>query len=155
MTTDAKFDVPVSIGSFQESDREGVVTLWRTVFPGDPPWNEPNAMIDAKLSVQPELFFVAAARRQVVGTAMGGYDGHRGWVYVVAVLPERRRQGIAARLMASVETALAHKGCVKLNLQVRATNTVVVSFYEALGYGREERVSMGKRLLHRPEWDRP
>jgi ribosomal protein S18 acetylase RimI-like enzyme len=137
----------VTVIPYDGNHREQVVALWRQVFPHDPPWNEPNAVIDAKLGVHPDLFFVACAGDQVAGTAMGGYDGHRGWVYAVAVSPERRRQGIAARLMQAVESALRAKGCVKLNLQVRSTNAAVVRFYEGLGYDVEDRISMGKRLI--------
>ena len=77
---------------------------------------------------------------------MAGYDGHRGWVYYVAVSPRRRRQGIGSALMKEVEARLAQFGCPKLNLQVRATNQEVVAFYQQLGYEVEQRVSMGKRL---------
>ncbi len=134
------------IRPYDETFREGVVRLWRTVFADDPPWNEPNAVIDAKREVDPGLFFVATSKDQVIGTAMGGYDGHRGWVYAVAVAPEFRRKGVASRLMANMEEALLGRGCVKLNLQVRADNAVVVGFYESLGYAAEERISMGKLL---------
>ena len=82
----------------------------------------------------------------VVGTAMAGFDGHRGWVYYLAVHPEHRRKGIGARLMARVEAWLTSVGCMKLNLQVRENNSEVVSFYRNCGYAVEQRVSMGKVL---------
>ena len=65
---------------------------------------------------------------------MGGYDSHRGWVYAVAVAPAFRGKGVARRLMADVEEALLGRGCVKLNLQVRADKSAAVNFYESLGY---------------------
>ena len=142
-----------TIEVFSETHRNGVVALWQATFPDDPPWNEPHAVIDAKLKVDPGLFFVALMGQRVVGTAVGGYDGHRGWVYAVAVADGLRRQGLAKRLMASVEAALIERGCIKLNLQVRATNTQVIGFYESLGYSTEERVSMGKLLVRKPEWE--
>ena len=77
---------------------------------------------------------------------MAGYDGHRGWVYYVAVRPGQRRRGIATALMRRAEEGLARIGCPKLNLQVRASNQAVVAFYRKLGYQVEERVSMAKRL---------
>ena len=46
---------------FAERDRAQVIALWTEVFAGDPPWNEPSAMIDRKLRVQRELFLVAVA----------------------------------------------------------------------------------------------
>ena len=78
--------------------------------------------------------------------AMGGYDGHRGWIYSVAVRPEHRGQGIGRELIRTLETMLAERGCPKVNLQVRASNKQVVAFYKKLGYAVEERINMGKRL---------
>jgi ribosomal protein S18 acetylase RimI-like enzyme len=134
------------IRPYSESDEAAVAELWREVFPGSPSWNHPETDIQRKLSVQRELFLVATLGSDIVGTAMAGYDGHRGWVYYVAVSPRRRRQGIGTALMRNVEQRLASLGCPKLNLQVRASNYEVVSFYEKLGYEAEERISMGKHL---------
>jgi len=134
------------IRPYSESDEAAVAELWREVFPGSPSWNHPETDIQRKLSVQRELFLVAALGSEIVGTAMAGYDGHRGWVYYVAVSPRHRRQGIGTALMSNVEQRLASLDCPKLNLQVRASNHEVVSFYESLGYEAEERISMGKRL---------
>ena len=82
----------------------------------------------------------------VVGAVIAGYDGVRGWLYHLAVLPDYRRRGLATQLVRSAEQRLQALGCFKLNLQVRATNQEVVAFYRSLGYQVEERVSMGRRL---------
>lgn len=136
----------VLIRSFEDGDEDAVAKLWRKVFPHDPPWNEPALVMAKKRAVQRELFFVATENGDLAGTAMGGYDGHRGWVYAVAVRPESRRRGIGARLMARLESALVDLGCRKINLQVRSGNDAVVAFYRRLGYGVEERISMGKLI---------
>jgi ribosomal protein S18 acetylase RimI-like enzyme len=120
--------------------------LWNEVLPDSAPHNDPATAIRKKLEVQPELFFVAESEGEVVGTVMGGYDGHRGWVYAVAVRPQQRRRGVGTALLQGVEAALAARGCLKVNLQVHTANPGAVAFYEKLGYGVEERVSMGKRL---------
>jgi ribosomal protein S18 acetylase RimI-like enzyme len=136
----------MKIRPYTASDEQAVAALWREVFPGAPAWNHPETDIRRKLAIQRELFLVATEGSELVGTAMAGYDGHRGWVYYVAVSPRHRRRGIGTALMTQVEEGLACLGCPKLNLQVRATNHEVVRFYEKLGYKVEERVSMGKRL---------
>jgi ribosomal protein S18 acetylase RimI-like enzyme len=92
------------------------------------------------------LFFVARLDGLLVGTVMSGYDGHRGWVYSLAVGSEVRRRGSGTALMQHVERELASRGCPKVNLQVLASNAATVAFYEKLGYSVEERVSMGKLL---------
>ena len=77
---------------------------------------------------------------------MAGYDGHRGWLYSIAVEQGAQRLGIGTALLAEVEARLATLGCGKINLQVRDGNEAVVSFYERNGYHVERRMSMGKRL---------
>jgi ribosomal protein S18 acetylase RimI-like enzyme len=134
----------VEVRIYEEEDEAAVVALWREVFPDEPAHNVPEEVIARKLGVQRELFFVAVEGDVIVGTAMAGYDGHRGWVYAVAVKPSHRRRGVGAALMARVEVALRAAGCPKLNLQVRASNRQAVAFYEKLGYAVEDRVSMGK-----------
>lgn len=139
----------MEIRPYSELDETAVVELWREVFPNAPTWNVPEADIARKLKVQRELFLVATVGSEIVGTVMGGYDGHRGWVYYVVVSPRHRRQGIGTALMKRVEEGLTRLECPKLNLQVRASNEEVVRFYKSLGYEVEERVSMGKRLVSR------
>jgi ribosomal protein S18 acetylase RimI-like enzyme len=78
---------------------------------------------------------------------MAGYDGHRGWIYSVAVHPSYRNQGIGSALVSYAERALASKGCMKVNLQILQSNKSTSVFYESLGYAVEPRVSMGK-LIH-------
>jgi len=101
-----KARVKMQIRSYREYDEAAVVDLWREVFPDARPWNHPETDIRRKLTVQPELFYVALLDGEPVGTAMAGYDGHRGWVYLVAVRPPYRRIGIGTALMRRVEEAL-------------------------------------------------
>jgi len=136
----------MEIRPFQEADTEHVIALWTNVFAYPAPHNDPATVIRQKLAVQRDLFLVALLDGVLVGTVMGGYDGHRGWVYSLAVNPPARRQGIGSALMRHLERELGRKGCTKVNLQVLASNAATVAFYQKLGYAVEERVSMGKLL---------
>jgi ribosomal protein S18 acetylase RimI-like enzyme len=136
----------MQIRPYEDTDESAFIDLWNEVLPDAAPHNDPATTIRKKLAVERELFFVAVSDGAVVGTVMGGYDGHRGWVYAVAVRPSFRRRGIGAALIRRLEAALAGRGCLKVNLQVRASNAAAVAFYERLGYAVEERVSMDKRL---------
>lgn len=126
--------------------RAQVITLWEQVFGYDAPHNEPSLALDRKLAVKDDLLFIALVDGTVVGTIMAGYDGHRGWLYSLAVLPTHRHAGLGSALVEHAEHALRALGCLKLNLQVTQTNAAVVAFYETLGYSTEPRISMGKRL---------
>jgi len=137
----------VEILTYSDEYRDSLVKLWQQTFPNSPLRNKLNAIINSKLAIQPELFFIAVQDNEVIGTAMSGYDGHRGWVYFVAVKLEYRRKGIGTALMKRAEESLIKLDCPKINLQIRMDNMDVVKFYESIGYKTEERVSMGKRLM--------
>jgi acetyl esterase/lipase/GNAT superfamily N-acetyltransferase len=94
----------------------------------------------------PDLFLVATVGDAVVGTVMGGYDGHRGWTYSLAVDQAYRRRGVATALVRRLEELLREIGFLKVNLQVRGSNSDILGSYEHIGYSIEERVSLGKRL---------
>ena len=100
----------VQIRPYELSDEDGVVALWSAVFPNPSPRNEPHRVIASKLAVQPDLFVVAITDGAVVGTATSGYDGHRGWLYTVAVRPDAQRRGIGRALVRHLEAALARLG---------------------------------------------
>ncbi len=110
------------------------------------PHNDPAVSIRLKTAYDPELFLVAVDGSSLVGTVMGGYDGHRGWIYSLAVDEEERHRGIGTKLMAEAERRLGERGCLKVNLQVMPDNKGVVEFYRELGFSVEDRLSMGKRL---------
>jgi len=126
--------------------REQVIALWETVFGYETAHNSPNLVIDKKIAIGDQLFFVAVAGVEVVGTIMAGYDGHRGWIYSVAVHAKHRGKGIGSNLVSHAERALAEQGCMKINLQIVQGNEGVAKFYASLGYSEEKRISMGKRI---------
>lgn len=136
----------LQVRRFELADEVAVVALFRDVFRDDPPWNEPRTMIRRKLRVQPELFLVAEIEARVVGTVLAGFDGVRGWIHHLCVEPTLQRRGVGRALVRAAEVGLAALDCPKVNLQVRATNTTVIAFYEAIGYSVEARASLGKRL---------
>ena len=134
----------MEIRAFEDSDGAQVSELWKRIFCDEADHNRSDNAIARKRKVQPELFFVAEEDGQIIGTAMGGYDGHRGWLYSIAVDDAFRRQGLGAELVRTVERALAAMDCPKINLQIRVGNEEVAAFYRHLGYETEPRVSMGK-----------
>jgi len=124
--------------------RQQVIQLWKAVFAYDAAHNDPDLAIDRKLAVHDGLFFVTVLEGVVVGTIMAGYDGHRGWLYSVAVHPDYRQHGCGAALVRHAEAALIGLGCLKINLQILGSNAKVAAFYESLGFVKEPRVNMGK-----------
>ena len=135
----------LAIRAFAEKDEAEVVALWDRCGLVRP-WNDPRKDIERKLSVQPELFLVGCVADRIVATVMAGYEGHRGWINYLAVDPAQRRQGFGRLLVAEVEERLRGLGCAKVNLQIRRENVEAIAFYERVGFGEDEVVSMGKRL---------
>ncbi len=136
----------IAVGPYREDQFDEVDALWRLVFTEDPPHSHADAAIPAKLATQRELFLTATEHGHVLGTVMGGYDGHRGWIYKLAVHPNARDCGIGERLVRATEDRLTALGCLKINLQVRLTNQAVSAFWKRMGYDVEPLMSMGKRL---------
>jgi ribosomal protein S18 acetylase RimI-like enzyme len=135
----------MNIREYAQSDQQGVIALWSECGLVVP-WNDPAQDIARKLVVDRELFLVGVNDGVLVGTVMGGYDGHRGWVNYLAVKPSEQGRGYGRQLIQGLESLLKARGCPKINLQVRAANAAAIAFYRALGYCVDDVVSLGKRL---------
>ena len=134
------------IRSFVPKDQDAVVQLWKDCNLVVP-WNDPQKDIQRKLKQGAELFLLGELDGKVIASAMGGYEGHRGWINYLAVVPAQQGKGYARQMMEDLEKRLLVLGCPKLNLQIRSSNVDVIRFYEALGYQADACVSLGKRLI--------
>ena len=124
-----------------------VVDLWKRVFGYGDARNDPALAIEKKRLQGDDLFWVAEADDEdMVGTVMAGYDGHRGWIYSLAVSPYVRKNGLGTQLLETAEAALTRLGCMKINLQILEGNREVEQFYQKAGYTTEPRISMGKEI---------
>lgn len=135
----------LTVRPYQAQDEEQVIELWHSCCLVVP-WNDPKKDIWLKLQIQPELFLVGLIGSQVVATIMAGYEGHRGWLNYLAVVPEYQRQGIGQYMVEQATAKLKAINCPKINLQIRTSNTGVIEFYERIGFKIDAVVSMGKRL---------
>ncbi len=130
---------------FNKGDQQAVIDLWNDCGLVVP-WNDPVKDIKRKLKVDPDLFLVGELDGKIVASVMGGYEGHRGWINYLAVSPRHQRKGYGRLIMEVAELAIAQKGCPKINLQIRGSNTDIASFYQAIGYDIENVIGLGKRL---------
>jgi len=136
----------MNIRKFESCDQHAVIKLWEacdlTV-----PWNDPIKDIERKTDFNSELFLVGELNNTIIASVMGGYDGHRGWINYLAVSPEYQGSGYGRKIMQAVELLIKDKGCPKINLQVRESNKNIINFYKAIGYGEDEVIGLGKRLI--------
>ena len=135
----------VKVREYDEQDKDQVLELWHACGLVVPQ-NDPVKDIKRKLKVDPDLFLVGYLGSDIIATVMGGYEGHRGWINYLAVKPTQQRKGYGQIIMQAVEERIIGKGCPKINLQIRSSNEAVIQFYEALGYGVEPVIGMGKRI---------
>jgi len=133
--------------SYAPADLESVIALWNSCELTRP-WNDPAADIAFCLRSENSTLLVGVTEGEskVAATTMVGHDGHRGWLYYVAVAPELQEKGAGREIVARAEQWLADRGVPKAMLIIRETNTKVVGFYERLGYEVEERVLMSRWL---------
>ena len=125
--------------------REAAVALWHEAGLTRP-WNDPHADLALALRGPASTVLAALDGERVVGTAMVGHDGHRGWVYYLAVATDVRRRGVGRALMLAAEDWLREREIPALNLMVRSENTEALGFYDRLGYGTGDVVVRGRRL---------
>lgn len=113
------------------------------------PWNDPVADAERALAGPISTIFGAFAGDHLIGTAMTGWDGHRGWIYYLAVEKDFRRWGIGRKLIRACEDWLVQYDAPKVQLMVRAENSEVAQFYEAIGYEEESFRFFCRRLRSR------
>jgi ribosomal protein S18 acetylase RimI-like enzyme len=142
-------ELKMVIRPYSPEDETAVIALWQHCELTRP-WNNPRLDIERKLKVNPELFLIGLWNGRVVATAMGGYEGHRGWVNYLAVNTAYQKQGFGRQIMEALEKKLLDLGCPKINLQVRQGNSGALQFYSKIGYKNDAAVSLGKRLIEDP-----
>ena len=131
------------IRCYAEADFAQVVDILTNELGATGARKAPRRVIEAKVKHADNLFIVAEAGANLIGTAMAGYDGVRGWIYKLAVRERARDQGVGAELVKELIARLKALGCVKINLQIMADQPELVKFYQKLGFSVEERISMG------------
>ena len=135
----------MDIGALDGAHRAAAVDLWeRTGLTR--PWNPPGADFDRAVAGPTSVVLGGLEGTRLVATAMVGHDGHRGWVYYLAVDPARRHRGAGRSMMDAATTWLREAGVPKVQLMVRSDNVAALGFYDALGFATED-VTVRSRWL--------
>ena len=129
----------------QAADAEHVVALWEACGLTRL-WNDPAADFALALATPTSIVLVIRAGDAIIGSVMVGFDGHRGWVYYLAVDPRAQRGGLGRKLMAAAEEWLRGQGVPKIQLMVRDDNRAALDFYANLGLERQDVVTLGRFL---------
>jgi ribosomal protein S18 acetylase RimI-like enzyme len=119
------------------ADAETVLEIWRSteLYPSV---SDDADYVRAVLTHDPTALLVAEVDGRVIGTLIAGFDGWRGNMYRLAVLPDQRRRGIARALVEEGERLLHEKGAARIAAIVFESKPNAVRFWEAAGYVRQE-----------------
>jgi len=134
----------IVIREIRASDGDSLRALWTSV--GFRSIGDDDRSLARFVRRNPDLALVATEGSRIVGSALGGWDGRRGWIYHVATAEGHRRQGIATKLVARIEAGLGDLGCPKINVIVRDENDDGRGFWKARGYAVHTATQYGKEL---------
>src|SRR2546430_1191534 len=135
----------LAISEITDADVAAVIALWQRCGLTRP-WNDPAADIALARRGSNATILVGRADGAIVASALVGHDGHRGWVYYVAVDPDAQHNGHGRAIMAAAEDWLRAQGIAQVMLMVRPGNTALQAVYPTLGHDAQERVIYAKWL---------
>lgn len=135
----------MEIAEATDADGEQIIELWKEVGLVRP-WNDPRSDLRLAREHVGSQVLVGLAGRQVICSVLVGFDGHRGWLYYLAVRPAHQRQGLGRLMVHEAERWLTGRGAPKAQLMVRADNSHVAAFYRRLGYEPQDVLVLGRRL---------
>jgi len=138
--------VTVEIREATADDVDAVVALWNraagpTAIVGDGP------SVRRLLAFDGASLILAVDDDEIVGTIVAGWDGWRGNLYRMAVIPERRDEGIGTRLVAHAETFLTSRGCPRVTALVHLELGDAAPFWVKVGYEHDTEVGRFVRNL--------
>ena len=135
----------LEIAPIGDADAAAVIALWQACGLTRP-WNDPAADIALATGHANAAILAGRDGGAIVATVLVGHDGHRGWVYYLAVDPGHRHAGYGRLMMDAAEDWLRARGIPKLQLMVRGDNAKVHAFYQSLGYYDQQRTTFAKWL---------
>jgi ribosomal protein S18 acetylase RimI-like enzyme len=135
----------LAIAAIADAGVGDVIALWQRCGLTRP-WNDPAADIALARNGQNAAVLVGRDSSGIVASVLVGHDGHRGWVYYVAVDPDCRHKGYGRIVVDAAEEWLRARGIEKMQLMVRPDNPGVHAFYRSLGYAEQPRIVFAKWL---------
>lgn len=136
----------MKIREYNPKDKSELIRLWIECRLANSK-NNPEKDLRRKLKNESGWIFIGEEDGKIVASAMVGYEGHRGWINYLAVMPTFQKKGYGRKIMGKAEKELRKIGCPKINIQIRKANKSVIKFYERIGFSEDNVVSMGKRLV--------
>jgi ribosomal protein S18 acetylase RimI-like enzyme len=139
----------VDLRRARRRDRRAVLEIDAAAFP--PFWRLDGAGLEDALGATPSVRFRVAHRHDdatdIVGYAVTGRAGVRGYLQRLAVDPSAQRAGVASALVADALQWLRRWGGREVLVNTQEHNAGAVALYERLGFRRHDE---GLAVLQRP-----
>ena len=136
----------MKIRQYKNDDHPQVLALWQSsgLVTGR---SDTRESLQKQMKRDPDLFLVAEEDGRIIGVIMGRWEGRRGWINRLAIVPEHRNNKLGSKLVEEVEERLKTKGCEKVNLLIDGGNASVQDFYRKIGYSNDDLIFMEKWLV--------
>ena len=137
----------ITVRPYAEGDTAGLIALWQACQLVRP-WNDPAADISFCIASPNAELYVGqiGVDTRPAASVMVGHDGHRGWVYYLAVDPAHQGAGFGRRMIEQAEDWLKARSVPKIQLMIRTENEQAERFYDAIGYERQAVTVMARWL---------
>jgi ribosomal protein S18 acetylase RimI-like enzyme len=124
----------------REEDVGSVLALWKEAEAPPSPTDSADRL-RSLIRKDPGALLVAERGGEIVGSLIAGWDGWRGNLYRLAVLPAHRRTGVARRLVHEGVKRLRENGAVRINAQVIRADPQATGFWSAVGFTHDSRMA--------------
>jgi ribosomal protein S18 acetylase RimI-like enzyme len=130
--------VNVEVRAATDADIDAVLAVWAEARSRAAQTPDDPAVVQQLLDRDPGALLVADSDGEVIGVLIAGWDGWRGNVYRLAVLPSHRREGIARELVDAGHERLRAQGARRVTALVGGEEGAAHRLWRALGYQRDE-----------------
>lgn len=120
------------------ADYDEVYAMWLVTSSRALSFSDEREAIATFLERNSGISTVALLDGEIVGAALGGHDGRRGFIYHMAVKPEYRRRGIGRLVAGRVLDELKNAGILKTHIFVFCDNNLGQSFWTSQGWQRRD-----------------
>ena len=120
---------PMTIAHYDE-----VIALWKKSENVGLSSADQREKIEAYLVRNPGMSFVAKENGVIVGAALCGHDGRRGYLHHLAVAESYQKRGVGKKLFEKCAESLRGEGIEKCHLFVFHRNKEGKAFWEKIGW---------------------
>jgi ribosomal protein S18 acetylase RimI-like enzyme len=125
-------------------DFEAVLALWATARSAAA--ITPDSL-ESLERLPPGSLLVAVEDGAVIGALIAAWDGWRGNLYRLAVLPDRRRRGVARALVDAGHAHLRSQGARRVSALVGTDEDAALALWRTAGYGHDAGLARFSRGL--------